>query len=77
MAEEKAKPKPKKGVLNHKGQLKNSLYAQLEHFKAACKEHGVVATKRQASKFRNKQGALWNKTQGRVKIKATVPMEEE
>ena len=50
-----------KGAL---GGITNKEYAVLPHFLELCELAGIKPTKRQASKFRNKRGALRNVAAG-------------
>ena len=43
------------------GEITNSEYAKTPEFELKCMEAGVQNTKRQASRYRNKSGSVYNK----------------
>jgi hypothetical protein len=49
--------------------MTNKEFSQTKEFKDTCSEYKVVATKRQASKFRNKKGQLYKFSNGKLEEK--------
>lgn len=45
----------------------NKQYAESQEFISACEQLNIKATKRQASKFRNRRGQLYVLTSGNLK----------